>query len=152
MSEVLSAFAGHWSGTEQIAPTRWGPGGMATGHVASRLALGGSVLVQDYREERDGHPALQVHAVFVADKEPGRFTLYWFDSYGFVPQEPAVGHWDGSTLEFLRCSPRGRTRHVYQPVDARSYRLTLESSFDEGVSWEPVLDAQYTRVEGSAGD
>jgi hypothetical protein len=31
--------------------------------------------------------------------------------------------------------------------DARGYRFTLESSFDEGASWEPVLDADYGRAQ-----
>lgn len=146
MSDVLRIMAGDWSGDEQIAATRWGPGGAARAQVQSRLQLSGKVLVQDYREERDGKPALEAHAVFVAGAEPEQFSLYWFDSYGFVPEAPAPGHWDGQQLVFLRSSPRGQTRHIYTPHDDGSYALVLESSFDGGASWEPVLSGSYRRV------
>jgi hypothetical protein len=148
MTDPLHALAGGWSGEENIAATRWGPGGKAMGEIVSRLELGGRLLVQDYREERDGKQALQVHAVFVAGAEPNQYSLYWFDSYGFVPAEPAPGHWDGDALVFVRSSPRGKTRHTYRPLDADLYSFTLESSFDEGASWEPVLAAVYHRRIG----
>jgi len=143
---LLQNWAGNWAGEERIVATRWGPGGNALGVISARMELGGRILVQDYREERDGQPALQVHAVFVAEAEE-RFSLYWFDSYGFVPQQPAAGHWDGERLVFVRRSPRGQSRHIYTMPDARGYRFTLESSFDEGASWEPVLDADYGRAQ-----
>jgi hypothetical protein len=146
MSDVLRLMAGDWSGDEQIAATRWGPGGAAKARVQSALQLGGKLLVQDYREERDGKPALEAHAVFVAEAEQGEFSLYWFDNYGFVPAVPAPGHWDGRQLVFLRSSPRGQTRHIYAPQDDGSYTLVLESSFDGGASWEPVLSGSYRRV------
>jgi hypothetical protein len=144
--DILQALAGEWQGEEAIAATRWGPGGSAQGWISSRLDLDGRVLVQDYREERDGKPALQVHAVFVAGPGEGQYGLYWFDSYGFVPTEAAPGHWDGAALTFVRSSPRGRTRHRYEPLDADTLHVSLASSFDDGASWEPVLSATYRRV------
>jgi len=145
MNDILQRLAGDWLGEEAIAATRWGPGGRAVGRIAARLALGGRALVQDYREERDGRPALQAHAVFVAGDDGG-YGLYWFDSYGFVPHEPAAGRWDGRSLVFVRRSPRGQTRHAYTPLGEDRLGLTLESSFDGGASWEPVLQAEYRRV------
>jgi hypothetical protein len=147
-NDVLAALAGDWVGDEQIATTRWGQGGAATSRVNARFDLGGRVLVQDYREERDGKPALQAHAIFVAGLEPGEYALYWFDSYGFTPTQAAPGHWDGSRLVFLRNSSRGQTRHIYELFDDGSYRLTLESSFDAGVNWERVMHGEYRRVDG----
>jgi hypothetical protein len=144
---VLAALAGEWTGDERIATTRWGQGGPATGRVSARFELGGKVLVQDYREERDGAPALQAHAVFVAGLEPGEYALYWFDSDGFKPSQPATGHWDGKRLVFLRTSSRGQTRHLYEMVVDGLYRLTLESSFDGGVHWERVMQGEYRRVD-----
>lgn len=146
-NEVLAALVGEWAGVESIATTRWGPGGAATGRTSARFDLGGKVLLQDYREERDGKLALQAHAVFVAGQEPGEYALYWFDSYGFVPSQPAVGHWDGRRLVFLRTSPRGQTRHIYEMPADGLYRLALESSFDGGVNWEPVMQGEYRRIE-----
>lgn len=144
---VLAAFVGDWMGEETIATTRWGQGGAAVGYASARFDLGCKVLVQDYREEREGNPALQAHAVFAAGQEPGEFVLYWFDSYGFVPGQPAMGHWDGTRLVFLRVSQRGQTRHIYEFVADGLYRLVLESSFDGGVKWEPVMQGEYRRAD-----
>lgn len=143
---VLAALAGEWTGDETIATTRWGQGGPAIGRVHARFDLGGKALFMDYREERDGKLALQVHAVFVAKQEPGEYALYWFDSYGFTPSQPATGHWDGKRLMFLRSSQRGQTRHIYEWTADGIYRLRLESSFDAGVNWEQVMEGEYRRL------
>jgi hypothetical protein len=145
-NDVLAALAGEWTGDELIATTRWGQGGPATGRSSARFELGGRALLQDYREERDGKPALQAHAVFVAGQEPGEYAMYWFDSYGFAPVQPATGHWDGKRLVFLRTSSRGQTRHIYEMVVDGIYRLSLESSFDGGVNWEQVMQGEYRRL------
>jgi len=147
---VLDALVGEWVGDETIATTRWGQGGPATGHVQARFDLGGKALLLDYRETRDGKLALQAHAVFVAGQEPGEYALYWFDSYGFAPAQPATGHWDGKRLVFLRTSQRGQTRHIYEWVADGAYRLVLESSFDGGVNWERVMEGEYRRVGDAA--
>lgn len=143
---MLGRLAGEWHGEEAIATTRWGQGGPATGHITASSQLNGRILVQDYREERDGKTSLQVHAVFVAEPDHDQYSLYWFDSYGFVPGTPAPGVWDGERLTFVRSSPRGQTRHVYAFESDDVFTLKLESSFDGGVSWEPVLDGFYRRL------
>lgn len=143
---MLARLAGEWVGEETVAATRWGPGGPATGHVTARLELNGRVLVQDYREERDGNTALQAHAVFVAEPDHDQYSLYWFDSFGFVPGTPAPGLWNGERLTFVRSSPRGQTRHVYAFENEDVFTLRLESSFNGGVSWELVMSGVYRRV------
>jgi len=82
---MFNALAGDWTGDEEIATTRWGQGGPAKGFIQARIDLGGRALVQDYREERDGKLTLQAHAVFVTGPDHDQCSLYWFDSYGFVP-------------------------------------------------------------------
>lgn len=144
-ADALGLLAGEWEGEETIATTRWGEGGPARGRFSARLDLGGRVLLMDYREEREGKPALQAHAVFSTGTEPDEYTLHWFDSYGFVPAQPAPGHWDGERLVFLRSSPRGQTRHTYAFRDGVC-ELTLESSFDGGMHWEPVMRGDYRRT------
>ena len=143
---VLSMFAGEWIGDESIADTRWGAGGSASSNLSARFELGGKVLLMDYRSERDGKPALQAHAVFVAGPEYAQYQMHWFDSYGFVPAAPAMGHWDGQVLIFLRSSSRGQTRHIYLPEGPHVYRLTLESSFDGGIHWDAVMTGTYRRA------
>ncbi|WP_266170174.1 DUF1579 domain-containing protein [Dyella subtropica] len=147
MLSALQFLVGRWQGEEQIASTRWGQGGPAVSSVVARMELGGKALVLDYDEQRDGQPALKAHAVFVAGTEHDQFDMYWFDSYGFVPAAAAPGHWDGLRLVFLRSSPRGQTRHIYQPRGYDAYKLTLESSFDGGIHWEPVLTGRYRRQD-----
>lgn len=146
MRDTLEFLIGHWTGEEQVATTRWGQGGPATAEVDARMALGGKAVAIDYREQRDGKPALQAHAVIVPGTDHDAFQLFWFDSYGFVPTAPAPGHWDGQRLTFLRSSPRGQTRHVYTPEGDGAYALTLESSFDGGVTWEAVMSGRYRRA------
>lgn len=146
MRDTLEFLIGRWTGEEQIATTRWGQGGPATAEVEARLDLGGKAVVIDYREQRDGQPALLAHAVIAPGPEHDQFQLFWFDSYGFVPSAPAPGHWDGQRLTFLRSSPRGQTRHVYTPQADGSYTLALQSSFDGGVQWEPVMSGHYRRA------
>lgn len=147
---VLAALAGEWIGDETIATTRWGQGGPAVGRMHARFDLGGKVLLLDYREERDGKASLQAHAVFAAGQELGEYALYWFDSYGFTPSQPATGHWDGQRLVFLRASSRGQTRHIYEWVTDGLYCLVLESSFDGGVNWERVMEGEYRRMGDAA--
>ena len=149
-ANVLASLAGEWVGEETIATTRWGQGGSAVGRVHARFDLGGKVLLLDYREERDGKASLQAHAVFAMGQEPGEYALYWFDSYGFTPSQPATGHWDGTRLVFLRTSLRGQTRHIYEWVTDGLYRLVLESSFDGGVNWERVMEGDYRRIGDAA--
>lgn len=142
---VLRLLAGDWEGEETIATTRWGEGGPARGRFSARLDLGSRALLMDYREERDGSPALQAHAVFTTGPGHDEYALHWFDSYGFVPMQPAPGHWDGERLVFLRSSQRGQTRHTYAFRDG-ACELALESSFDGGVHWEPVMHGSYRRT------
>lgn len=144
--DVLATLAGEWQGEERIFATRWGEGGEASSRIGARLDLGGKVLLHDYRQQRDGRPSLSAHAVFTLGPEHDECALHWFDSYGFVPAQPAPGRWDGQRLVFLRSSPRGQTRHGYELLDDDRWRLTLESSFDGGVHWEPVMQGAYRRV------
>lgn len=144
--DLLARFDGAWEGEETIATTRWGEGGPALARITARVALGGKVLLMDYRQTRGGQPALQVHAVFTEGAGAGDLALHWFDSYGFVPAQPAPGQRDGDRLVFLRSSPRGQTRHVYRWLGNDEFTLVLESSFDGGASWETVVQGRYRRV------
>lgn len=141
----LHAFAGEWIGEEQLAPSRWSAGGPATARVSAHVALEGFYLVQDYSEAVDGRPTIQVHAVFAWDEEQRQVLLYWFDSYGFAPQAPGSGQWDGDTLVLTRTSSRGMARHSYRFEGVDSYHLKLENSFDGGQTWQPVMNGVYRR-------
>ena len=141
----LTRLAGTWTGTETIAASKWGPGGMALATLSARADLNGRVLIQDYNAERDGKRWLAAHAVFTFDEPSSTYTLFWFDSLGFTPSQPAAGEWDGETLKFLRISPRGQTRHLYTFPNGDEFALRLESSFDGGSTWNLVMEGRYSR-------
>lgn len=151
MSELkacLEFFAGEWTGDEEIASSKWGEGGRAAALVSARFDLGGRVLVQDYSAQRDGKTWLKAHAVIAVDEQTSGLGLFWFDSLGFTPGEPAPGQWDGSSLRFVRTSPRGQARHTYKPTGPAAYEFVLESSFDSGASWVLVMKGRYVRTSG----
>jgi len=143
---LLEMFAGEWAGDEEIAHSKWGAGGKAIASVSARLDFGGHVLVQDYSAQREGKPWFKAHAVIAFDESASAFKLYWFDSMGFISSEPEPGQWDGSALRFVRSSSRGQTRHTYLLTETGQYELVLESSFDGGGSWVPVMKGLYLRT------
>lgn len=146
MHDAVAFLLGRWNGSERIADSRWGKGGDATATVSVRSDLGGKVLVMDYAGLRADGPSISAHAVITTGPEHDQFNLFWFDNFGFVPSAPAPGHWNGERLVFLRTSLRGQTRHIYVPVNGNAFELTLESSMDNGLSWEPVMHGRYLRA------
>ena len=145
---VLELFAGEWTGEDDIAPSKWGEGGKARASISARLEFDGRLLVQDCSAKRDGKPWFKAHAVIAFDQQTSALSLHWFDSMGFIPAEAAPGRWDGEVLRFVRSSPRGQTRHTYTPNGPDAYELVLESSFDSGESWVPVMVGRYSRAAG----
>lgn len=143
MNGWVAALQGYWDGEEHIAPSAWGPGGTALATVTARTLANG-ILVQDCTAVRDGKPWLQAHAVMVPASDT-EALLYWFDSFGFVPEAPARGVLEAGAVTFLRTSPRGMTRQTYRPLSDGIYTLTLESSFDGGATWQQVMDGRYVR-------
>jgi len=142
----LKLFVGHWTGEETIAASKWGLGGTALAEISSKLDLNDRALIQDYSADRDGKRWLAAHAVFLFDEPTESYNLFWFDSLGFVPAQPAPGKWNGENLSFVRVSPRGQTRHLYTFSSSDRYLLRLESSFDGGVTWALVMEGSYSRV------
>ena len=79
----LMRFAGRWSGSEQLSPSPWGPGGAATGRTTCRESLDGMALVQEYEEEKDGVVVFHGHGVFLVEPDTQGVRWWWFDSRGF---------------------------------------------------------------------
>jgi hypothetical protein len=119
---------------------------VAVARISARLDLNEKALIQDYSAERGGKLWIKAHAVFVFEEQSSAYSLYWFDSLGFIPTQPAAGQWDGGALRFIRVSPRGQTRHTYR-ASGQKYYLTLESSFDGGAAWGLVAEGAYTRTK-----
>jgi hypothetical protein len=141
----LHALAGAWVGDEVLAETPWMPGGQARSSVDTRVILGGTVLEQDYRQEREGRETLQAKGLYTYDPDQETYSLFWFDSLGFPPAEPAGGAWDGDRFTILRRSPRALARHTFAIRDAQEYEHAIETSWDGGTSWAPVMTGHYRR-------
>lgn len=142
IKDFLASLQGDWLGEESIATTPWGAGGIALAKITNRPVFNGALL-QDYNSTRDGKPWLSAHAVFIPQAE-NTAQLFWFDSFGFTPTEPASGNLTNEgKLEIIRRSPRGITRHTYCLLRPDSYSLSLESSFDNGSTWITVMNGRY---------
>lgn len=150
-NDSLRILVGDWSGLETIAPSTWGPGGEAVARASFRSALDGKVLLHDYRAERNDKPWMNAHAVFTFDAPTDTCNLFWFDSLGFVPTQPATGSRNGETFEFIRMSSRGQTRQSFLLRGRDRYFTKLESSFNGGAVWVMVAEGVYTRIGRSSG-
>lgn len=131
------ALVGSWSGPEQVEATSWTSPGVASGTFDISLAAG--VLVVDYREVRDGALSISGHGVAT---ETG---WWWFDSYGFVPQQPGQARWSGDVLELDRTSPRGRTVMRLWIADTTLVcEMAIAGPVDDELSL--MLSGRYERI------
>ena len=143
--ERLAALAGEWEGDEVVGPSSWFEAGPARGFMSARLALGGFYLIQEYRQERAGKVIFSGHALVTFDREDGRYKRFWFDSVGYVPESPAVGHWTGNTLLLRQATLRGTVRQTFRFESDESYAMLLQfSPDDEG--WSDLITGTYRRV------
>src|ERR1700733_245432 len=94
----LGEFVGEWIGDETVAPgSGFTRGGQAKGRSSARMALGGTVLLTDYVEERDGKVILEGHGVYAWEAQDV-YRMYWFDTSGPAPDAPIEGRWVDDTL------------------------------------------------------
>lgn len=141
----LKALEGAWTGEETLADTPWMTGGPAVSEVSAAMALGGFFLMQDYRQFRGGAETLSAHGLIGFDAGTGEYALSWFDSLGFPPAAPAGGRWDGDTLTVLRRSPRALARHRITLHGPDEYAHDIDTSWDDGTTWTPVVAGVYRR-------
>jgi hypothetical protein len=141
----LMRFAGRWSGTEQLSPSPWGPGGAAIGRTTCHESLDGMALVQEYEEEKDGAIVFHGHGVFLVEPDTQDVLWWWFDSMGFPP-EPARGKWEGDVLRFEKSTPRGDARYRYEFNGNDRYRFTIENRFPGQTDFVEFMHGDYQRV------
>lgn len=95
----LARLAGRWKGEERVHPSPWDPtGGPATGFVENRLALSDFVVIQDYRQERNGAVSFTGHGVFAYNPASNLYTMHWWDNMGVAGPQCVSGRLRG------RCS------------------------------------------------
>jgi Protein of unknown function (DUF1579) len=110
---ALAALVGIWTGDERLTASPWSPATTAVATMEFRGALAGFAVLQDYRHRRADGQELSGHGVFTADPGSGETLWYHFDSYGWPPEGPARGGWDGDTLTLVKTTARGTARHVF---------------------------------------
>lgn len=145
--DALKAFAGDWTGTEELAASPWAPASTARADCEYRLALNGFALIQHYRQRREDGTEFLAHNVFTADPRTGETLFYGFDSYGYPPESPARGDWDGATLILEKKTARGVARHRLTP-DGDTLTHEIDVRMGEDHEFSPFLRARYTRENG----
>ena len=146
IAEDLWDLLGSWSGVEEQLASPWAPAAHARAALTFKLDLGGTAVVQDYRQVRDDGGELTAHGVLLADAGVPRTVLWWlFDSYGHVP-EVARGTWSGQVLELDRPGRGGSARHRFAAApDRLTYDIDVALGGAEPV---PFLRGRYERVSG----
>jgi hypothetical protein len=143
--KLVSALAGHRTGTETMHPSPWDPqGGTATATVDARAACDGFCVITDYVQKRDGRVSYVGHGVTGYDAQHRRYLQHWSDSVGGMPPEAKPGVWEGDTLTFHGAGPAGRTRYVYRFAGPGVQEFRIEVSPD-GNHWHPFLEGRYVR-------
>jgi hypothetical protein len=141
----LQALAGTWTGEETMFPSPWDPkGGKATSRVVSRMEVDGFFLINDYVQERGGHPTYRGHGVFGWDGKQKCYTMHWFDAMCAPGAEPAKGTWEGNQLVFQQQSPMGHGRFTYDFQGEGRHTFRMEQS-EDGTKWVTFLESVYTR-------
>ena len=146
VGESFWDLLGNWAGVEEQSASPWAPAAHARAALTFKLDLGGTVVLQDYRQVRDDGGEFLAHGVFLADNTAPEVVLWWlFDSVGHAP-EPGRGVWAGGTLELTRTTPRGSAQHRFElEADRLTYAIDVAITGQETV---PFLRGRYERVSG----
>ena len=144
--ERLLAFVGEWQGDEELAPSAWGPGGAAFGRMSFRADLDGFAVIQEYIEQKNSHITFRGHGVLTVDPQTQDILWYWFDSFGFPPDEPARGRFEGEVLTMTRNSARGAARYVYR-ITPDVCEFSIENQFPGDADFSLFMKGKYTRKD-----
>jgi len=142
----LLAFVGEWEGPEELSPSPWGPGGAAFGRMSFRPDLDGFAVIQEYIEQKESKIVFRGHGVFTVDPQTKEILWYWFDSYGFPPDAPARGHFDGDVLTMTRVTPRGAARYVYK-ITPTGCEFAIENKFPNDADFKLFMKGTYARKD-----
>jgi len=129
---------GTWTGLERL-PVEAGEAVTARASLVLRLDLGGTAVLQDYRQVRSDGVELTAHGVFRA---AGSEQVDWwlFDSADALPARATGRLADGALVlesEDRRHRFRGQGDDLEQQVDLRTE-----------AGWRPVLSGRYRRLTG----
>jgi hypothetical protein len=146
VAELLWDLLGNWSGVEEQFASPFAPASRTRAMVTFKQDLGGTAVVQDYRQVRDDGGEFLAHGVLLAAPDASDAVLWWlFDSTG-DPPERARGTWSGGCLDLTRTSPRGSAHHRFE-LDGQRLRYAIDLELDDQPR-TPFLRGRYERVSG----
>jgi hypothetical protein len=138
----LDFLMGSFAGSEHMHPSDWAPGGDATSTIEATSEVGGSLVVQRYRQVREGAQSFELVAVWMVDPSSDEILYYGFDTAGFPADPPARGTWQEAGLVLERTTPRGSSRLTVSPTPT-GWSWSREFRRPDGDTWTPVLDATF---------
>ena len=145
LAEDFLPLLGHWTGLEEQAASPWAPASGARAGFTFKLDVGGTAVVQDYRQVREDGAEFFGHGVFLLEL-PGRVRWWFFDSSGVLPTA-AEGAWRDSELLLEKTTPRGRARHRFIPgPDQLRYEVSV--AVGDAAELTPFLIGTYRRISG----
>ncbi len=146
----LAFLMGSFAGSEHMHPSDWAPGGSTTSTSETTAEVGGSLVVQRYRQLRDGSPSFELVVVWMVDPATDELLYYGFDTAGFPADPPARGTWQEAGLVLERTTPRGSSRLTVSPTPT-GWSWSREFRRPDGDTWTPVLDATFVPLRAGSG-
>jgi hypothetical protein len=138
----LAFLLGSFTGSEHMHASAWAPAGPATSSVEGTAELDGTLVVQRYRQWRDGTTSFELVAVWMVDPHSDEILYYGFDTAGFPADPPARGTWQDSGLVLERTTARGSSRLTVSPTST-GWSWTKEFRAPDASAWGPVQDAVF---------
>jgi hypothetical protein len=145
--EPLTPLLGRWRGRETLEPSPWMPGGTTDGAWSLSAGVGGTALIQDYEQRRDGEITFVAHGV-IAGEAPGDAQLrsWWFDTFAHAPLEPAKATVDGRRLTVTKRTARGTSITTLWLDDDTTLNQTIELQLPGEAALAPLMRGRYDRI------
>lgn len=144
--QQLTRPLGEWVG-EVIIPSNpdLPEGAKAESRILSTWQLNGWKVVSEYEQTGLAETPYTAHRLYGWDPKQEKYTFYWFDSDGWDPGAPALGDWDGDTLQFTETTTMGPTRFTYTFEGKDHYTLKVENSTN-GQDWKLLFTEHFRRT------
>lgn len=142
--EDLSFLVGTATGPETVTASAWSPAKQGRSTANATPDVDDVLLVQRVDDEFEDGSHFAGLNVFTLDPETSEVLCYGFDMYGFPPDPPARGSWQGDELVLERTTPRGSARLVFRPT-ASGYSWRKDFRPDPEHEWQPVAEAELHR-------
>jgi hypothetical protein len=134
----LNLLLGDWQGEETLHKTAWTKAGIGQATLSFEPGPG-NALVLRYRQSSGNETSLEGLGVISAD------GWWWFDSYGFTPQQAGSASWQEDELVLERSSARGRNVTRFA-IEDDQLRQQIDIAAPAGSPLVPVMRGAYRRT------